>query len=334
MSKKVGKFALRAVISVALMAAIISRMDLAALQGTFSSVDLGLFSLAMLLFLVQQAAIAYSWQILLDARSGGVGFGTVLRVHFMGTFFGVFMPTSIGMDIVRAFSLSRRMQRGVDAATSIFVSRVVGYVVFFAIALLVAVPVAYQTGKSLLFWLVLALFAAFMVAVWLSLSSRVLALFAPLLRRVRLGGVVAKIEAFQQGAQLLHRDHGLMARLVAISLAYQVLGIVVIFLVGRSLGLAIDVQYYFIYVPLIMAITILPLSIAGIGVREGAFVFFFVPLGATQEQALSLSLLLFAQMIFVAVIGGVLYFWGGFDRGTAAAESAEVTAGQPERVEP
>ncbi len=320
MKKKIQKTLLRGGISVLLMAAILWKIDLEGLRATFMAVQPGVFALATALFLLQQAIIAYSWQMLLDAQKSNVPFATVLKVHFMGTFFGVFMPTSIGMDIVRAFSLSRYMKKGMDAATSMFISRVVGYIVFFAIALLVAVPVAYQTGNPLLFWLVLGLFFGFMVAVWMVMSERVLGWFRPLLLKFRLSGVADKIGQFQKGAQFLHQNRTLMLKLLAVSVLFQVLGIYVIYLVGRSLHIDIGLTYYFIYVPLIMAITILPLSIAGIGIREGSFVFFFTPLGATEEQALSLSLLLFAQMIFVALIGGVLYLLGDFAPKTETAE--------------
>jgi len=82
--------------------------------------------------------------------------------------------------------------------------------------------------------------------------------------------------------------------------------------VGHSIGIQLGMAYYFIYVPIIMAITIIPLSLAGIGIREGAFVFFFVPLGVPAAKALTLSLLLFVQMLIIALLGGILFMTSGY----------------------
>lgn len=297
-----------------LMAALVWKIDVGEIVRAFRGVGIGLFALASAVFLVQQVLVAYSWQLLLKAQQSRVPFARVLQVHFIGTFFGIFMPTSVGMDVVRAFALSKHLKNGVDAVTSMFVSRVVGYLVFFAMALLVAVPVARMTHNQLLFWVVLAMAAVFVAAVWLVLHPRFLRPVAYLFGKIKLQRLVPKLEAFQNGIAALRRKRGLMLQVLLLSVAYQAVGILVIYLTGLSLQIAVGIQYYFIYVPLIMAITILPLSIAGIGVREGAFVFFFTPLGASEAQALTLSLLLFVQMLGLAVVGGLAYWVSGLAR--------------------
>jgi predicted signal transduction protein with EAL and GGDEF domain len=96
---------------------------------------------------------------------------------------------------------------------------------------------------------------------------------------------------------------------------------VVIFLVGRAVGIELGIGYYFIYIPLITALAVLPISVLGIGIREGAFVFFFAQAGVPQAQALSLSLLLFSQSLLMALIGGV---WYTFDKAKVQAEVRQV----------
>ncbi|MDP2688907.1 MAG: lysylphosphatidylglycerol synthase domain-containing protein, partial [Deltaproteobacteria bacterium] len=54
-------------------------------------------------------------------------------------------------------------------------------------------------------------------------------------------------------------------------------------------------------------VAMLPISLSGLGLREGAFVFLFTRVGATQEQALTLSLMWFAIAAIVSVIGGIEY---------------------------
>jgi hypothetical protein len=107
---------------------------------------------------------------------------------------------------------------------------------------------------------------------------------------------------------------------VALSVFFQSLGVVIVFVVGRAVAIDLDLGRYFIYIPLITAIAVLPISVLGVGIREGAFVFFFTQAGVLKAQALSLSLLLFSQSLLMALIGGIWYL---FDK--AKVQAVEVS---------
>ena len=324
--KQLGSFLLKGVISIGLIGALLYwKVDTAELATAFQAVDYYLFAFSTLLFLFQQVVIAYCWQIILVAQGNDIPFLRIVQVHWIGSFFGTFMPTSIGMDLVRAYTLKKHLKKGVDAMSSMFVTRVVGFLVNFAIALVVAIPVARQTGNSRLFWVVLAMTLAFCFAVWLLLHPRLLRLFAPAFQKFKLGKIYAKIEGFQEGTIALRHHKGAMVKLFALSLFFQIVGIYIIYLVGLSLNLQVAAYHYFIFIPLITTITIVPLSIAGIGVREGAFVYFFGGLGVSEPVAFSLSLLVFAQWVGMALTGGVVYWTSGINisrrkNGQAVAE--------------
>ena len=98
-----------------------------------------------------------------------------------------------------------------------------------------------------------------------------------------------------------------MLKMLLLSVFFQLLGVVIIYIVGRALEIQLAFGYYCIYVPLITAIAVLPVSVLGIGIREGAFVFFFTQAGVPKAAALSLSLLLFSQSLLMAAMGGIWY---------------------------
>jgi hypothetical protein len=191
----------------------------------------------------------------------------------------------------------------------------------FVLALVVAIPVSSQGRNAGIFVMVLVLTVAFIAGVFLILHHRALALIKSILTRFGLAGIADKIGGFRAGIVVLAHSRGRMLQLLAVSLAYQSLGIVIVFMLGRALGLELGLWYYFIYLPVITALTVLPISLAGIGIREGAFVFFFAQAGVMQAQALALSLLLFAQTLALALLGGVWYFLA---RESPAAERASV----------
>lgn len=301
------KFWLKSVISIALLTLLIWKANLGDIVTVIASADKRLYLAAFALFLFQQVVVTYCWQLLLLAQKNAVPFWQTLKVHFIGSFFGTFLPSSIGMDIVRAYHLSRHLRRGVDAASSMFVARVAGFGINFLVALLVAIPVCRANQDFRLLWTVGILTFAFFAAIGMVLHRWSLQLFSNILQRIKLAKIAEKLLHVRASILEVAVAKSAMLKMLALTLFFQMLGIVIIFIVGRAVGIGLDFQYYCIYIPLITAIAVLPVSVLGIGIREGAFVFFFTQAGVPKAAALSLSLLLFSQSLLMAAMGGIWY---------------------------
>lgn len=301
------KFWLKAIISIALLTLLIWKSNLGEILRVMSGADIRLYVAAFALFLFQQVAVAYCWQLMLLAQKNAVPFLQTLKVHFVGSFFGTFLPSSISMDIVRAYHLSRHLRRGVDAASSMFVTRVAGFGINFLLALLVAIPVCRANNDFQILWAVAASTGAFFAAIWVILHRWSLQLLSSLLRHFNLAKIADKLTHVRDAILEVAVSKNAMLKMLALSVFFQILGVVIIYVVGRGLGIGLDFWYYCIYVPLITAIAVLPVSVLGIGIREGAFVFFFTQAGVPKAAALSLSLLLFSQSLLMAAMGGIWY---------------------------
>jgi hypothetical protein len=190
-----------------------------------------------------------------------------------------------------------------------FVTRIVGFGVNFVIALIVAIPVSRAHNDPQLLWTVSALTLAFFAAIWVTLHRRSLQLVSGLLQRLKLAKVTDKLTDLRAAILEVANTKHAMLKLVALSVFFQILGVVIVFVVGRAVAIDLDLGRYFIYIPLITAIAVLPISVLGVGIREGAFVFFFTQAGVLKAQALSLSLLLFSQSLLMALIGGIWYLF-------------------------
>jgi len=301
------KFWLKSIISIALLALLIWKANLGDIVTVIATADKRLYFAAFALFLFQQIVVTYCWQLLLVAQNNAVPFLKTLQVHFVGSFFGTFLPSSISMDIVRAYHLSRHLRRGVDAASSMFVTRVAGFGINFLLALIVAIPVCRASNDFQILWTVAILTFAFFAAIWVILHRWSLQLVSSLLRRFKLAKIADKLQHVRESILEVAVAKSAMLKMLALTLFFQMLGIIIIFIVGRAVGIGLDFQYYCIYIPLITAIAVLPVSILGIGIREGAFVFFFTQAGVPKAAALSLSLLLFSQSLLMAAMGGIWY---------------------------
>ncbi len=301
------KFWLKAIFSVALLALLIWKSNLGDLLNVMASADLRLYAAAFALFLFQQVVVTYCWQLLLVAQKNAVPFWQTLKVHFIGSFFGTFLPSSISMDVIRAYHLSRHLRRGVDAASSMFVTRVAGFGINFLLALLVAIPVCRANNDFQLLWTVAIFTVAFFAAIWIVLHRWALQLFSSILRRFKLAKIADKLLHVRESILEVAVAKSAMLKMLLLSVFFQLLGVVIIYIVGRALEIQLAFGYYCIYVPLITAIAVLPVSVLGIGIREGAFVFFFTQAGVPKATALSLSLLLFSQSLLMAAMGGIWY---------------------------
>ncbi|HQJ16162.1 MAG TPA: lysylphosphatidylglycerol synthase domain-containing protein, partial [Candidatus Omnitrophota bacterium] len=94
---------------------------------------------------------------------------------------------------------------------------------------------------------------------------------------------------------------------LGVSILLQMISPVTSYLIGLSLGIRLDIRYFFIYMPIIGTITMLPVSIAGLGVREDATVRFFSKAGVGHDAALAMSLTGFFISVLFAAAGGLYY---------------------------
>ena len=101
------------------------------------------------------------------------------------------------------------------------------------------------------------------------------------------------------------------------SIVVQVFSVVQVWLIGQALHAPIPAAFYWILVPLVSLLTMLPLSVNCMGVREGASVVLLAPLGVASSAALTLAFLLFALQAAVSLLGGLVYLFGRFPKPTA-----------------
>jgi uncharacterized membrane protein YbhN (UPF0104 family) len=105
---------------------------------------------------------------------------------------------------------------------------------------------------------------------------------------------------------------GRMVLVLAISFCFQIINVLVYALLGMALDLGIPLGDYFVIVPLVDLISILPISISGIGVREGAYVGLLYLLGVETSKGLAFGLLGFLVVMAASLLGGIIYVFGNY----------------------
>jgi len=294
-------------VSAGLMTYLLFRIDAIRFIDTLSSVHLSILILSCGLLFVQQGVMVFSWGILLWSQEKGVPYHRILYAHLVGNFFGSFLPSAVGIDVIRAYNLSKGLKRGIHAVSSLFLCRTVAFIILFLMAMAFVVPVARLTGNRDLFYLLFVIFLFFLLFLFTTYHPRTFQWLLSIFRRLHAEPLAVKLDQFRYSLLELSTRKAVLLRLAVLTVVFQVLGILVVYLLGISLEISVDLAYYFILIPVIMVVTLLPISLAGIGVREASFVYLFSQVGATEAQGFSLSLLMFFQSILLALIGGAVY---------------------------
>ena len=105
-----------------------------------------------------------------------------------------------------------------------------------------------------------------------------------------------------------------MVASVLLGIVYQLLCITVILIVAPAFGIDVPLVEWLWIFALVATAALLPLSIAGLGIREGAFVAVLGLLQVPSASALALSLTIFATQLATALLGGLIEFAGFWER--------------------
>ena len=304
------KTAARIAVAAGLTGYILWRSHPARVAEVLAGTDWRPLAVAIALVAIDRALMAYRWIVLLcivpsHQRPPVLD---LLRIFFVSTFVGTFLPMSVGTDAVRAYSTAQLNVRGADAVASVFMDRMLGVA---SILLLAAAGlfVARDLASNGTILTALALASAVCVVTLLMIfNARLAGAIGSVLRRfpATIARPAAKVMESIRRYATHHRQLGTV---LGGSVGVQVLRIVQAYYLGLSLGIAAPVSIYFAFVPLILLIMLLPVSFNGIGVSQAAFWWFFGRAGVSEAQAFALSVLFISLGVVGNLPGAFLYAW-------------------------
>ncbi len=267
------------------------------------AVGLGAFALSNVLGGIQ-------WNILLRAQSVRISVGRAISLYFVGLFFSNFLPANIGGDVVKAVNVYRRTGRGGGVVAATLMDRAIGLAML-ALLACIAGPLALPViGMQPILILLPFFFLFFLVCGLMIMSRRIGSLLLRMTARIPFRFVREKGEAVMR-AVLEYRDRRreiVTAFLVAFPV--QSLRILVHFYAARAIGIDAPALYFFLFIPIIAVFIALPISINGIGVREGFGVLLYATIGIGQGEAISISFLAYMVGVAISLVGGVLFITG------------------------
>jgi hypothetical protein len=294
-------------------------VDLAALRAHFARMD-GAWVVAALAALVAQLGVAgWRWSRIASALGSALPPVRSARFSAVAAFFNQVLPSTIGGDAMRVYLLGRRERQWKNAIYSVIVDRIAG-VTFLAMLVAACLPWSLErieapAGRATI--------AVIGLAGVLALPMLLLAgAFGPRWRFARWRVVSLAVEVARAAcAVLLQPARG--AALAAVSLVIHLLTVAAAWFLARSIVPAPDFLGFLILIPPVMLIAMVPVSVGGWGIREGAMVVAFGYAGMEQSQALAISVLMGAAALVIGAAGGLIWL---AERGPARADAAHARA--------
>ena len=217
---------------------------------------------------------------------------------------------------MRGYEPAKFSGKAVDSAASVLMERICGFTALLVICWISLVFSFRMLEGTNIVPIAIAMSLAFVFSLAVLFNARLMDKTLSLTRFVKRWNLEDRLKKAYNSLYSFRASKGVVLSALVVSLVAQLVGIASTFLISQALGLNVPFVYFLVVVPIIWVITMVPISIGGLGVREGAFVFFFTQQGVSTETALLLSLLFFSLSLFTALVGGIIYGLGRYRRST------------------
>jgi uncharacterized protein (TIRG00374 family) len=308
-AKKILSIILRIGISICLIIFLLKKVDIHQLGQILKTVDLRLLLLSFCFSLVSYILCFYRWRMLLVAIGVNLPAKEIITPFLGGIFFSLFLPSTIGGDVVRGADLALYTKKTKEVLASVLLDRLSGYIgMVLVVVLALSFGYKYVRQPSIIISTLI---------LCLVLASALLVLFNPFVFKIinnilpSNNRVTAVLKNMHQEVFAFRLNPKLLFNNLFFSLFIQILGPIISYLVALALHTKISIIYFLVLMPIIGAISMLPISIGGLGLRDASSIFFFTKVGVSKDIAFAISLLGFFFILITGIAAGIIYFFFG-----------------------
>lgn len=278
------------------------QVDFVELRKILAEADALAVLAVLAIYLFGQALTAWRWHFIAARVGFGHGLLEIMRFYYIGMFFNLFGPSTLGGDVVRSLYLGERDGRRMVALNTVLFDRITGL----AMLVVLAMMGFSFFGRYDLPWLVVATTFALglgMLGGWW--------LIPPLVRRF-LGPEHRVRVLVEKDLGPFWNDKTLLWRSAWVSLSFHLVQILSLLVLSRAVGMNdVPWPYYFLFHPLVTIGSALPISLAGLGVREMGYLWFLERQGVDHDVAVAFGLGWFAVLMLSSLAGGLVYLASG-----------------------
>jgi uncharacterized protein (TIRG00374 family) len=303
-----AKLGVRIIISAALLALLFTKIPADDVQPKNTHAGTLAFLAAGLVFTLAGFILAaWRWQRVFEVFDTHVPLRTLLAHYLAGQFVGNVLPSTIGGDVLRVSRAAKTTGTGDVAFASVVIERLSGFV---ALPLLTFLGFALE--PSLLgidnSWIALAIAGVTVVGLVVILavaaSPRLAGRFAKHQNWMRFIGAV------HIGVDRIRREPRRALRVLVAAIAYQVAVLLAVWCAIHALGISLPNGAVLAFLPAVASAQVLPISLSGLGIREGLLVLLLRPLDVPTGKAIGVGLLWYGMTLVVSLLGAPAFAVG------------------------
>jgi uncharacterized protein (TIRG00374 family) len=266
----------------------INKIDIKAIIILFKTINIFFLLFAIALIGIQLSLSSLRWFMVNKQINAKISFSNILAFTFIGQFFNQILPSSIGGDAIKILAFSKSGFSLSKSTSSVFCDRFVGLLfliltIFFA---LMMIPQNWNLQLPDVNFFIYT-FIAFVFIFFFVLSKY--------FKHIR--GIFEKNKLFKlilvilDDLFLLFSSFNSITKILFLSLIIQLITIYVFYIIFHSISSAVSFENCFILIPVVMLVSMLPISFAGWGLREVALVVAFDYAGIDKSYAMATSIL-------------------------------------------
>ncbi|MBN1164672.1 MAG: flippase-like domain-containing protein [Candidatus Krumholzibacteriota bacterium] len=303
---------LKLLVSLGLIAYLLIRIQPSRLLTYLENIDIAWCCAALGIFLLSSLLGAVQWFALLRAGGVSLTLPKTLQLYFVGLFFNNFLPSNVGGDTVKILDVVRDGNDPHRVFAITLLDRIFGLIGLCVLAL-VAFVIILPAGKTENLGVYMAIFTGCVLPVMVLVFSRRLSrAVKSVFSRIKIWGLGNRLEQVLGHLGSLRHLRSLMIKVALLTLMIQFLRVATHVLVGRALKIEITswtLVHFYVFVPLLGLIMILPISINGLGIREGTGILLFTRLGMREEEAMLMEFITYVVMVVVSLTGGFIFLF-------------------------
>ena len=323
--KKFISIALKVLVIALCFTVIFQKINFRDVAEKLADTRLSFVLLAFLTVLCEPVVMAMKWNLLLKTKGINARLSNLIRVIFTSNFLGVVIPTSVGADALRLLMLKGQQHSLTHTASSLIADRVLAVLALVVLSFSASLFIWQDIAAKQILWAVAGL-AVVIIALIGALASPLPSALVPLVQAHLLPLALRLLPPGGRGAvergvgRALHKlvdvhdsfrafGHSLptVGVVFGMNLAIQVLRTVQVHILFRAAHYPVPFSQEIVFVPVIILLTLLPISYFGLGIKEGAFLFFFGQVGVPPAICLTVSFITYI-LIFSALLPGAYFF--------------------------
>ena len=279
----------------------VKQVDFNKIISILTNIDIKFIVYAVILLIVQVFIATIRWQLVLKYQKIVLDYKNILQIFWSGLFFNQAMPSSVGGDVIRGYYIKKQGVTLWNATFVVLMDRLFG-MAGLMILVLSSLPLVFNlvndsVARSGMLFIALSMLIALL---FIFFTDKLPGNFLHL-RVIR-----GLYSLSKEGRRcIVDRYNGLI--ILVISILIHLITVIAVITIAIGLGINVKWTGFLFIIPLVTLIMVIPISIAGWGVREGSMVVGFGYLGVDPEAALALSILYGLLMLVVALPGGIVW---------------------------